>query len=134
MKNWRDVHTKDELQKRYLEILPTIMASAQKMGYAIAVHGSMRRDLDLIAMPWVPNARTPETLVLMIQRDLLGYERDTRTSVKREWLRGKKKPHGRIAGAFPIAHLADDFETQTLRHAYLDISVMPRRTNPQPSA
>ena len=29
---------------------------AREMGYALALHGSMNRDMDLIAVPWVVGA------------------------------------------------------------------------------
>lgn len=35
---------------------------AREVGYGIGVHGSLERDLDLIAAPWVPEAVTPEAL------------------------------------------------------------------------
>ncbi len=36
---------------------------AREVGYAIAVHGSMERDLDLVAVPWAENAVSAEELI-----------------------------------------------------------------------
>lgn len=36
---------------------------ARRHGYAIGVHGSMSRDLDLIAVPWVESASSPDELL-----------------------------------------------------------------------
>lgn len=40
-----------------------IRALARQVGYAIAVHGTLECDLDLIAAPWVEDAVTPEQLL-----------------------------------------------------------------------
>lgn len=36
---------------------------ARDCGYAVAVHGSRQRDLDLIAVPWTEHAIAPQHLV-----------------------------------------------------------------------
>lgn len=36
---------------------------ARSHGYALAVHGSMARDFDLIAIPWTSEAAAPELVV-----------------------------------------------------------------------
>lgn len=36
---------------------------ARKHGYALAIHGSVGRDFDLIAVPWVETAADPQTVV-----------------------------------------------------------------------
>lgn len=33
-------------------ILPPARIAAKKVGYAITVHGSLNRDIDLVAVPW----------------------------------------------------------------------------------
>lgn len=45
--------TPEQFQQIYTAALPKLRATARAAGYALAVHGSMRRDLDLIAIPWV---------------------------------------------------------------------------------
>lgn len=40
-----------------------IWATALKLGWAVGLHGSMKRDCDLIATPWVENAAPPEALI-----------------------------------------------------------------------
>src|ERR1039457_6181828 len=46
----------------YLRLIDAYRATARKHGYAIAVHGSLKRDIDLIAVPWVEHASTPRQL------------------------------------------------------------------------
>lgn len=49
-----------------------IRALAREVGYAIGVHGTMERDLDLIAAPWVAEAVTPVDLAQHIATGLGG--------------------------------------------------------------
>lgn len=78
---------------------------AEKHGYALALHGSMVRDLDLIAIPWVETPTSPDALIHDLCK-AIGY------------LEPKKpvpeiRPHGRISYAI-----------STGGGGYLDISVM----------
>ncbi len=49
-----------------------IRALAREVGYAIGVHGSLERDLDLIAVPWVADAVEPLALAQHIAAGLGG--------------------------------------------------------------
>lgn len=44
-------------------VIEKIRAIARECGYAVAVHGSQTRDLDLIAAPWTPEAVSADQLV-----------------------------------------------------------------------
>lgn len=57
----------------YAQLLPRIREAGKAMGYAIAIHGSMQRDLDLLAVPWVEDARSAEELVAFIADAVRGY-------------------------------------------------------------
>lgn len=57
----------------YSQILPEIRATAKKLGYAVGLHGSMRNDLDLIAVPWIAEAAPAEELVASIAEAVRGY-------------------------------------------------------------
>ncbi len=128
MQDWTDVHTKDELAKRYASYIPSLQKIAGQCGYALAVHGSMKRDLDLIAVPWVKKAMTAESLVLMLQEATNGYSY-SRNYWKKQ-ADSDPKPFGRRAYIINWANIADDFEGKSLgyqqRHAIIDLSVMPR--------
>ena len=72
----------------YPKVVDAMRPIARAHGYALAVHGSQIRDLDLIAVPWIPEAASPYVLIKAL-RDVIpspyilnGFE---------------KKPHGRIA-------------------------------------
>ena len=49
-----------------------VRALAREVGYAIGVHGSLERDVDLIAVPWVEEAVGPEALAERISSGLPG--------------------------------------------------------------
>ncbi len=57
----------------YSQILPKIRAAGKELGYAIAIHGTMANDLDLIAVPWIEEAAEPSALVSMIAETVSGY-------------------------------------------------------------
>lgn len=84
---------------------------AHRHGYALALHGSMARDLDLIAVPWTEDADPPEKLLRSIARFITAGAKDIRYDVPH----ASKKPHGRLAYTFPLG-MSDQF---------LDVSVMP---------
>lgn len=44
-------------------LYPQLAVIARSHGYALAVHGSLQRDLDLIAIPWVENPSEPQTVI-----------------------------------------------------------------------
>ena len=52
----KPLHAKPNIYAYYFEALKAI---AKEYGYNLVVHGSMNRDLDLIAIPWV-NDPKPE--------------------------------------------------------------------------
>lgn len=79
---------------------------ARDCGYTLALHGSMRRDLDLIAVPWIEEAVTAEELVSRIMASSSSFGRKTESAVC--------KPHGRRCW---ILHLGGG--------PYIDLSVMP---------
>jgi len=86
--------------------------AVRNQGYAVAVHGSRVRDLDLIAVPWTEEtAHTPLSVAEIIAAAIPGF------------IAGKpeKKPHGRVGFVIhPLTHYGFD-------RWYIDLSVMPRR-------
>lgn len=97
-------------------VIDTIRGIAREHGYAVGVHGSLRaeRDIDLIAAPWVKEAKAPRTLMLAINKvpylsRVKAHDHDP------------PKPHGRLGFVWIIQN----------RHGscprYVDLSVVPRR-------
>lgn len=103
----------------YAAIIPVIQEIGRDHGYAIAVHGSMATDLDLLACPWTIEATDAETLVNAIHTHF-----QCMCFVRMEG-QPEAKPHGRLAWSM---HFNPEHD---LPHGgpYLDISVMPRILN-----
>lgn len=88
-------------------IYPLLAEEAQACGYALALHGSLQRDLDLVAIPWTVDAIEPLELV---QRLCAVFDLCPNHALDQPEL----KPHGRLAWSIPLWW-----------GAYLDLSVMP---------
>ena len=69
-----------------------IIELGKSCGYNIAVHGSLQRDLDLVAIPWVVTVTSVEMLIKSICD---GIE-------ARQIGEVEQKPHGRIAVTLQI--------------------------------
>ena len=79
-------------------------------GYALALHGSMASDMDLIAVAWTEEATDPDTLVSRIE-NCIG-----RTVWKKYGFNKPPtiKPHGRLSY---LINIMGDW--------YIDISIIP---------
>jgi len=55
------------IDPKYAAFYTVARLTAWSYGYAIAMHGSFTRDLDLIAIPWTDAAVSPEKLIHQIQ-------------------------------------------------------------------
>ena len=66
---------------------------AEKHGYALTLHGSMNRDLDVLAIPWVEDADKPEILLEALRQkyDMRAEFDEPKYGIATE------KPHGRVA-------------------------------------
>jgi len=92
--DWFKARSIDEMQAFYLDRLQAIRDAAKEHGYAIGVHGSARRDFDLMAMQWRDDCSNPDTLAKAIQFAACGIQAETIT-----W---EQKPNGRIATSLCI--------------------------------
>lgn len=100
----------------YVNLYPIIAEIARENGYALAVHGSVSNDFDLLAVPWVDTAVDADTLIRTIITKL-DWARDQAYSVDRlfEAPFVEQKPLGRRSWCIPMHG-----------EARLDISVTPR--------
>lgn len=98
----------------FASALPNLQKIAREHGYALAVHGSMSRDFDLIAAPWIEDASDAFTLIEALREAVDGVIGvPSNAEHNPAW-----KPHGRLAWTIYPAGEA---------RVYMDISVMPRR-------
>jgi hypothetical protein len=100
------VSTKDRRHAAtYVAMIPLLSECAREVGYALAVHGTLGRDLDLVAIPWTEDAVSAEALILRLL-GAVGWRgahlnsrsdnaEDPAKSIDGD--RPQKKPHGRLA-------------------------------------
>lgn len=109
----------------YVAIIPLLTEVARKLGWALAVHGSLGRDLDLIAIPRTDEAESAESLILALlaavgwngaHLDAEATKADGEVARKSGHI-PTDKPHGRKAWSILFGN-----------GMYLDVSVMPRKT------
>ena len=110
----------------YTAMIGPVRERARELGYAITVHGSLRRDIDLVAVPWVPHAVEPQFLanaLVNLIREVCGTAIVVNDPAARpgDWLNRnpEPKPHGRLAWSIYLveAHVAP----------YVDLSIVSPR-------
>jgi hypothetical protein len=91
-------------------LLPPVREAARFRGYAIAVHGSLKRDIDLVAIAWTEQARPVAELVDGVRGAIVGVLGNCLIMGD-----GTAKPHRRVA--FTLIHPGFAGE--------IDLSVVP---------
>lgn len=104
----------------YAVTFAEIRQVARQHGYALCLHGSLRRDLDVVAVPWVEEASDEETLVKAIVEAAGGF-----LVCNREGQHNGIKPHGRHAWTIHFGGASETIPPGE-RATYIDLSVMPR--------
>lgn len=111
---WYEVKSREELEAFFLSRLPAIRDAAHEHGYAIGLHGSLRRDMDLIAVPWRDGASDKDKLAHAIAMAAVGMTRNGGY----EW---ETKPAGRVATSLPCCWTPWHGEAGS---GHIDLSVM----------
>lgn len=93
----------------YFTLYGILIEIARKHGYALAVHGSLTRDMDLIAVPWIEHVSSHLELLAEIYESVGINKVDGTLPYSSIEIR----PHGRIAYTIP-----------TGGGGYVDISIM----------
>jgi hypothetical protein len=93
----------------YTVLYKSFREAALECGYALAVHGSMISDMDLIAVPWVNDAKTPDELAKAISDCI-----DATVWKDHHLMDRHEKPHGRVT--YTISIYSD---------WHIDLSVIP---------
>lgn len=89
----------------YCSLYPELAEIARKHGYAMAIHGTMARDFDLICIPWTDNPSAPQVVV----------DELTSTFAMNDVTSPSIKPHGRMV--YSISFGFGEF--------FADLSFMP---------
>ena len=93
----------------YAVLYSDFRKAALDCGYALALHGSMARDMDILAVAWVEDAKTHEELAESIFECIgdTDWKEHYKTTVT-------YKPHGRVAYTL---HIMGDY--------FIDLSIIP---------
>jgi len=97
----------------YAVLYPSLKEAAVSCGYALSIHGSMSRDMDLIAVPWVEDPKPVSDLVFELNKCLGNTVWSKHNLTNKE-----NKPHGRVSYTLSIG---GDW--------FIDLSVMPPKTD-----
>jgi len=93
----------------YCALYPELAVIARSYGYALAIHGTLGRDMDLICVPWAERVADPSLVVAAI----------TRTFAIIVVGAPEKKNHGRVAWTLSVGH----------GDCAIDLSFMPSEGN-----
>lgn len=108
----------------YVALYPMLLQIAKDHGYTLCVHGSLHRDFDLVAVPWIDAAEDPAKLIVAIKEAVGAVVHNEEFDKSHPDLMPTDKPHGRVAYALHVTNAG-------LYGGYLDISVMrPIRVSP----
>lgn len=105
---------RDAYPSLYCAMWPDLKARAKALGYALLIHGSLKRDLDLVAVPWTEDAVDARTLADAMKAVVGGWTGEVEGSMKIL----ADKPHGRL-GAIIVCG----------GHAVIDLSIMAPRAD-----
>lgn len=122
MKERNEVAWAELTRQKFESLIGPLRAQAAVLGYALATHGSLSRDIDIIACPWTPDAVSAEELATAIITTVQSHNdgialvlNDGKDEYDERRRNPSKKPHGRLAWSI---HLGGG--------PYIDLSVMPR--------
>lgn len=131
METKKPIHAKPSLFAFYFEVIKEI---GLRYGYNIVLHGSMNRDLDLIAIPWEETTGDREKMIDEIAVVIGGRILMQNRSVKNiDGDRYGAKPHGRIVYVininrdiqFKFNGMVAELKEYADPLYYIDISVTP---------
>ena len=88
---------------------------AREHGYALAIHGSLANDMDVVAIPWTDEAVAPAALAEALWNRVKWLTHQTEFPYQPD-----SRPHGRLTWFFPLLQ-APPSEGRS----GIDLSVMP---------
>ncbi len=122
----RPCHHGRDRQEYYEPLIPVIRDAAWLQGYMAMVHGTMKRDLDIIAIPWIPMASTPQELANAIAEATGSPYEPGPPSIR---------PHGRLTWTIVLWNAPRTEEEQRAGYCpWIDLSVMPITINFPPKS
>ena len=61
------------LAAQYTTVYTTLVSKAKELGYALPIHGSVSRDLDVVAIPWTKDACDLDELIIELTNACGGF-------------------------------------------------------------
>lgn len=117
------------LAPAYCSLYPSLCEVARNHGYSLAIHGTLARDMDLIAVAWTDEAVEPLELVKAVAEKIDGQmgmcarsNGDGSFAEVSSW-EPSVKPHGRLAWSIRLRDLAWDGT-----NPFIDLSVIPPKS------
>lgn len=108
----------DRTREFHRAMIVALKHVAYRCGYALAVHGSLKTDIDLLAAPWRDSAISAHALaeeIRLTAERIIGFARIR--DVDKDRL-PEHKPCGRLAWSFYL-------QPEGIAGPYIDLSVMP---------
>lgn len=133
----KPIHAKPSLYSYYFEALKQI---AKEFGYNLVVHGSMNRDLDLIAIPWTDDPKSEFEMIKEFSDYMNGFKSDYPVQFLYKTLPGGRKSYviNLNRGGYRrnnSGEISEPVDFTKDPEYYIDISVTPLLKSPdsQPS-
>ncbi len=107
----------------YKKLIAPMRAKARELGYALAVHGTLKRDIDLVAIPWSYKVVTPKELaealrLVVMEHHGIAYQKPL--EAEDEWFQNGCQPYGK-------PHQRHCWSYHLGGGPYIDLSVIPPR-------
>ena len=108
-----DPHAAYWARWKFARLAIPLQARARELGYALLFHGSLARDIDVVAVPWTAGAVSADELAGRLEATIRAL--DATPAPENMPTEGpKQKPHGRLAWSIHV------------QGTYFDLSVTPR--------
>ena len=104
----------------YAVLYAELRVVARAHGYALGLHGSLRRDLDLIAVPWIETPSDEATFVEAMRQAAEGYVLPKEAGGSPFGL----KPHGRRAYTIVLKGCSATVPPDQFA-SFIDLSIVP---------
>lgn len=99
---------------------------AKNLGYNLVIHGSMNRDMDLVAIPWVDNPHSHIELIESFVDYLGAYKHQEENLDRKKLLYGFNiLPGGRSCYIINLNRGGGIYNSYQDEQYYLDISITP---------
>lgn len=106
----------------YAHLYTILYKKTLEYGYTLALHGTLQRDLDVIAVPWEEKVAEPIELIRALEKVSGGYcaSRINKDGSIIQPYDPLHKPHGRLAWIIALSENGP-------KGPYIDISVVPKQ-------